>query len=127
MTDKVKQISPSVSGNDEIDIGRLVGTVVEAKWWVIGITALFAALAIVYALFATPIYSADALVRIEQNQGSALVQDISNALTSKPPASEAEIQMITSRMVLGKTVEDLGLDIAVSKNTFPILGRAGNG
>ncbi|HGH3371405.1 TPA: tyrosine-protein kinase Wzc [Kluyvera cryocrescens] len=122
MTDKVKQISPPVSGGDEIDIGRLVGTVIEAKWWVLGITAVFAAAAIVYTLFATPIYSADALVRIEQNQGSALVQDISNALTSKPPASEAEIQMITSRLVLGKTVDDLDLDIAVSKNTFPILG-----
>ena len=122
MTDKVKQISPAASGGDEIDIGRLVGTVIEAKWWVVGITALFAAAAIVYAIFATPIYSADALVRIEQNQDSALVQDISNALTSKPPASEAEIQMITSRLVLGKTVDDLDLDIAVSKNTFPILG-----
>lgn len=122
MTDKVKQISPAASGGDEIDIGRLVGTVIEAKWWVVGITTLFAAAAIVYAIFATPIYSADALVRIEQNQGSALVQDISNALTSKPPASEAEIQMITSRLVLGKTVDDLDLDIAVSKNTFPILG-----
>ena len=122
MTDKVKQISPPISGGDEIDIGRLVGTVIEAKWWVLGITAVFAAAAIVYTLFATPIYSADALVRIEQNQGSALVQDISNALTSKPPASEAEIQMITSRLVLGKTVDDLDLDIAVSKNTFPILG-----
>ncbi len=122
MTDKVKQISPAASGGDEIDIGRLVGTVIEAKWWVAGITAVFAAAAIVYAIFATPIYSADALVRIEQNQGSALVQDISNALTSKPPASEAEIQMITSRLVLGKTVDDLDLDIAVSKNTFPILG-----
>lgn len=122
MTDKVKQISQPVSGGDEIDIGRLVGTVIEAKWWVLGITAVFAAAAIVYTLFATPIYSADALVRIEQNQGSALVQDISNALTSKPPASEAEIQMITSRLVLGKTVDDLDLDIAVSKNTFPILG-----
>lgn len=122
MTDKVKQISPAASGGDEIDIGRLVGTVIEAKWWVAGITALFAAAAIVYAIFATPIYSADALVRIEQNQGSALVQDISNALTSKPPASEAEIQMITSRLVLGKTVDDLDLDIAVSKNTFPVLG-----
>ena len=122
MTDKVKQISPPVSGGDEIDIGRLVGTVIEAKWWVLGITAVFAAAAIIYTLFATPIYSADALVRIEQNQGSALVQDISNALTSKPPASEAEIQMITSRLVLGKTVDDLDLDIAVSKNTFPILG-----
>lgn len=68
MTDKVKQISPAASGGDEIDIGRLVGTVIEAKWWVAGITALFAAAAIVYAIFATPIYSADALVRIEQNQ-----------------------------------------------------------
>lgn len=122
MTEKVKQLSPPASGNDEIDMGRLMGTVIEAKWWVIGITALFAVAAIIYTLFATPIYSADALVRIEQNQGSALVQDISNALTSKPPASEAEIQMITSRLVLGKTVDDLDLDIAVSKNTLPILG-----
>ncbi|MGL5239661.1 MAG: tyrosine-protein kinase Wzc [Kluyvera ascorbata] len=122
MTDKVKQISPPASGGDEIDIGRLVGTVVEGKWWVIGVTAAFAVAAIIYTLFATPIYSADALVRIEQNQGSALVQDISNALTSKPPASEAEIQMITSRLVLGKTVDDLDLDIAVSKNTLPVIG-----
>ncbi|MFJ2974980.1 tyrosine-protein kinase Wzc [Kluyvera sp. NPDC087067] len=122
MTDKIKQVSSPASGGDEIDIGRLVGTVVEAKWWVLGITALFALGAIIYTLFATPIYSADALVRIEQNQGSALVQDISNALASKPPASEAEIQMITSRLVLGKTVDDLDLDIAVSKNTLPIIG-----
>ncbi|MFU0913124.1 tyrosine-protein kinase Wzc [Kluyvera intermedia] len=122
MTDKTRQISAPASGGDEIDIGRLVGTVVEAKWWVLGITALFAVGAIIYTLFATPIYSADALVRIEQNQGSALVQDISNALASKPLASEAEIQMITSRLVLGKTVDDLDLDIAVSKNTLPIIG-----
>ena len=30
--------------------------------------------------------------------------------------------MIRSRLVLGKTVDDLDLDIAVSKNTFPIFG-----
>jgi capsular exopolysaccharide family len=122
MTEKVKQIAPQATGNDEIDIGRLVGTVIEAKWWVMGITALFALGAIVYTLFATPIYSADALVRIEQNQGSALVQDISSALSNKPPASEAEIKMITSRLVLGKTVDDLDLDIAVEKNTLPLIG-----
>ncbi len=38
---------------------------------------------------------------------------------------ESEIQLIRSRLVLGKTVDDLDLDIAVSKNTFPIFGRAG--
>mgnify|MGYP000738066052 CR=1 FL=1 len=109
-------------GNDEIDVGRLIGTVVEARWWVLGITGLFAVAAIVYCLFATPIYSADALVQIEQNTGNSLVQDIGSALANKPPASEAEIQLIQSRLVLGKTVNDLNLDIAVTKNTFPVFG-----
>lgn len=68
MTEKVKQHAAPVTGSDEIDIGRLVGTVIEARWWVIGITAVFALCAVVYTFFATPIYSADALVQIEQNQ-----------------------------------------------------------
>ncbi|WP_054180265.1 tyrosine-protein kinase Wzc [Trabulsiella odontotermitis] len=122
MTEKIKHAAPQASGNDEIDIGRLIGTVIEAKWWVLGTTALFGLAAVIYALFATPIYSADALVQIEQNTGSSLVQDINSALNSKPPASEAEIQLIRSRLVLGKTVDDLNLDISVTKNTFPIFG-----
>lgn len=122
MTDNVKQAHPHASGSDEIDIGRLVGTVVEAKWWVLGITALFAAAAVIYTLFATPIYSADALVQIEQDTSSSLVQDLNSALSNKPPASDAEIQLIQSRMVLGKTVDDLNLDIAVTKNTMPVFG-----
>lgn len=122
MTDNVKHAHPPASGSDEIDIGRLVGTVVEAKWWVIGITALFTVVAVIYTFFATPIYSADALVQIEQNTSSSLVQDLNSALSNKPPASDAEIQLIQSRMVLGKTVDDLNLDIAVTKNTLPVIG-----
>ncbi|WP_313574123.1 tyrosine-protein kinase Wzc, partial [Pseudescherichia sp.] len=110
------------TGSDEIDIGRLVGTVIEARWWVLGITALFALAATIYTLFATPIYSADALVQIEQDAGGSLVQNLNSALSNKPPASDAEIQLIKSRMVLGKTVDDLDLDIGVTKNTFPIFG-----
>ncbi|QLX24905.1 tyrosine-protein kinase Wzc [Citrobacter freundii] len=122
MTENVKQSAASATGNDEIDIRRLVGTVLEARWWVLGITAAFTLCAAIYTLFATPIYSADALVQIEQNTGNSLVQDIGSALSNKPPASEAEIQLIKSRLVLGKTVDDLDLDIAVTKETFPLFG-----
>lgn len=122
MTEKLQHSAASQTGSDEIDIGRLIGTVVEAKWWVLGITAVFALVAVVYTLFATPIYSADALVQIEQDTGNSLVQNINSALSNKPPASDAEIQLIKSRMVLGKTVDDLDLDIAVTKNTMPIIG-----
>lgn len=122
MTDKVHRSSASTEGNDEIDIGRLIGTVLEARWWVLGITAVFALLAVVYVLFATPIYKADALVQIEQNAGNSLVNDINSALSNKPPASAAEMQLIQSRLVLGKTVDDLNLDISVVKNTFWLFG-----
>jgi tyrosine-protein kinase Etk/Wzc len=122
MTEKLQHSAASQTGSDEIDIGRLIGTVVEAKWWVLGITAVFALAAVVYTLFATPIYSADALVQIEQDTGNSLVQNINSALSNKPPASDAEIQLIKSRLVLGKTVDDLDLDIAVTKNTMPIIG-----
>lgn len=122
MTDKVHRSSASTEGSDEIDIGRLFGTVLEARWWVLGITAIFGLLAAVYAMFATPIYKADALVQIEQNTGNSLVNNISSALANKPPASAAEIQLIQSRLVLGKTVDDLNLDISVVKNTFWLFG-----
>ncbi|MBV7405725.1 tyrosine-protein kinase Wzc [Enterobacter sp. ENT03] len=122
MTEKLQHSAASQTGSDEIDIGRLIGTVVEARWWVLGITAVFAVAAVIYTLFATPIYSADALVQIEQDSGNSLVQNINSALSNKPPASDAEIQLIKSRMVLGKTVDELDLDIAVTKNTLPIIG-----
>ncbi|MTD42680.1 tyrosine-protein kinase Wzc [Erwinia sp. CPCC 100877] len=122
MTEQVKHSAASTEGNDEIDIGRLIGTVIEARWWVLGTTAIFATIAIIYVMFATPIYSADALVQIEENASSSLVQDINSALNSKPPASEAEMQLIQSRLVLGKTVDDLDLDISVEKNHFPLFG-----
>ncbi|WP_455425066.1 tyrosine-protein kinase Wzc [Dryocola sp. LX212] len=122
MTDKVHRSSASNEGNDEIDIGRLFGTVLEARWWVLGITAVFALLAVIYVLFATPIYKADALVQIEQNAGNSLVNDINSALSNKPPASAAEMQLIQSRLVMGKTVDDLNLDISVAKNTFWLFG-----
>ncbi|WJD49036.1 tyrosine-protein kinase Wzc [Enterobacter sp. PGRG2] len=122
MTEKLQHSAASQTGSDEIDIGRLIGTVIEARWWVLGITAAFAVAAVIYTLFATPIYSADALVQIEQDTGNSLVQNINSALSNKPPASDAEIQLIKSRLVLGKTVDDLDLDIAVTKNTMPIIG-----
>ncbi len=54
--------------SDEIDLGRLVGELIDHRKLIISVTALFTLLSLVYALFATPIYQADALVQVEQNK-----------------------------------------------------------
>ncbi|EPU1446856.1 Wzz/FepE/Etk N-terminal domain-containing protein, partial [Klebsiella pneumoniae] len=58
--------------SDEIDLGRLVGELIDHRKLIISVTALFTLLSLVYALFATPIYQADALVQVEQKQANAI-------------------------------------------------------
>jgi tyrosine-protein kinase Etk/Wzc len=123
MTEKNRAVSTASKENEEIDLGRLVGTLIDNRWLIIGITALFAVIGIIYSLFATPIYQADATVQVEQNEGNSLVNNISQMLPNSQPGSSTEIELITSRMIVGKTVQDLNLDTVVNQKYFPMFGR----
>lgn len=114
---------PATPDSDEIDLGRLLGELIDHKKMIISITALFTLLAILYALFATPVYQADALVQVEQKQGNALLNSLSQMLPDSQPESAPEIALLQSRMILGKTVDDLNLQAQVSQNYFPVIGR----
>ena len=113
----------AVTDSDEIDLGRLVGELIDHRKLIISVTSLFTLLALVYALFATPIYQADALVQVEQKQGNALLNSLSQVLPDSQPQSAPEIALLRSRMILGKTVDDLNLQAKIEENHFPIFGR----
>ncbi|MBF7994419.1 polysaccharide biosynthesis tyrosine autokinase [Rahnella laticis] len=115
--------TPSSPDSDEIDLGRLIGELIDHRKLIISLTALFTVLAVVYALFATPIYQADALIQVEQKQGNAILESLSQVLPDAQPQSAPEIALLQSRMILGKTVEDLNLQAVVQQKYFPILGR----
>lgn len=65
-------ISSSAPTDDEIDLGKLFGILIDAKWFIIGITLLFATIGIAVALLSTPIYKADALIQIEQKSSGGI-------------------------------------------------------
>jgi len=109
--------------NDDIDIGHLLGTLVDQRWLLIGVTSLFAVVGIVYSLFATPIYQSDALVQVEKNAGSSILNNLSETLSAGETGSTTEMELIQSRMVTGKTVQDLNLDTVVEQKYFPIFGK----
>lgn len=108
--------------SDEIDLGRLVGELIDHRKLIISVTALFTLLALVYALFATPIYQADALVQVEQKQANAILSNLSQMLPDSQPQSAPEIALLQSRMILGKTVDDLNLQTRIKQDYFPIFG-----
>ncbi|GAB7225469.1 polysaccharide biosynthesis tyrosine autokinase [Vibrio owensii] len=118
-------ISSSAPTDDEIDLGKLFGILIDAKWFIIGITLLFATMGIAVALLSTPIYKADALIQIEQKSSggiSAMVGDMGDLFAAESSAT-TEIEIIKSRMILGDTVDKFNLTTIATPEYLPLVGK----
>lgn len=114
----------SDTNSDEIDLGKLFGILLDAKWMIVAVTFVFAVIGVAYALLATPIYKADALIQIEQKSSgmSSLVGDMGDLFSSESSAT-TEIEIIKSRMVLGETVDKLNLQTVTEPVYLPVIGK----
>lgn len=110
--------------DDEIDLLALLGTLWDGKWVIAAVTVLFTALGVFYALIQPPVYRANALIQVEEKQGGLPGMEELGGLLETPSNAQTEIQLIKSRHVLGKVVEDLHLDITATPDYFPLIGAA---
>lgn len=110
---------------EEIDLAKYLGILLAYKWF-IGLVMLIGTLqGASYAFIATPIYQANALIQVEDQQASGLaaLEDVAGLLEGDA-AIEAEAQLLHSRMVIGEAVDQLLLNIAAEPEYFPLIGRA---
>ncbi|QCJ71844.1 tyrosine protein kinase [Providencia heimbachae] len=110
----------SAPASDEIDLLALF-KVLKSNTIKIGFfTVIFAAIAVVYSLLATPIYQANATLQYDKLGQVSLLDQMSDVLpfSNSNNQVDSEIEVIKSRMVLGKTVTDLNLDVQVAPTGF---------
>lgn len=111
-------------GNEDFNIGEIFATLMSYKWFILAVTALGVAAGIFSAFVATPIYRADALLQVEEKAtGFSAIKEL-QPLTEGSTSVSAELEIINSRMVLGRAVERLKLDIVAEPEYFPVVGRA---
>ncbi|PSU63847.1 tyrosine-protein kinase [Photobacterium phosphoreum] len=112
-------------GTDEVDIGKLFGILIDNRWMIIITTFIFAVVGIGYALLATPIYKADALIQIEAKSSGmpALGGDMADMFGGGESSATTETEIIKSRMVLGETVDKLNLTTVASPEYLPVVGK----
>ncbi|EHR7163619.1 polysaccharide biosynthesis tyrosine autokinase [Vibrio parahaemolyticus] len=118
-------IKQSRQVDDEIDLGKLFGIILDAKWLILCTVALFSIVGVGVAILSTPIYKADALIQIESKSSggiSAMVGDMGELFSAESSAT-TEIEIIKSRMILGGTVDKFNLTTVVSPNYMPIIGK----
>jgi len=120
------QVAPPAA-EDEVSIRQIFELLRSAKWTIIGITVAALALGAIYLLRTAPTYQADGLIQVEdESKGGAAstLTDLSSLLMGGTVQTEAEIQILQSRMVLDEVVDKMNMLVSVSARRFPVIGSA---
>lgn len=105
---------------EELTLADALVVVADARWLIALTAAVTLVIGIAYAFLATPVYSADALVQVEKKTSKA--GQLSEFFAESSP-TEAEIEILRSRALVGSVVDELKLDLEVAPRYFPIVGR----
>ena len=107
----------------EIDLMALLGALLDRKYFIAGITALFMVIGVVYAMLSTPVYQATAMIQVEDGSASVPGFDDMAGMFESTSAAVTEIELLKSRSVIGEAVDSLKLDITAEPKLFPFIGN----
>lgn len=108
---------------DEIDLARLWGVLVDNWTLITIITAIALLVGIAYAVLATPIYRADALLQVEKKKGGLPGFAEVSEIFEQESSAAGEIEILRSRMVLGEAARTLGMAVSLRRVAWPLLSR----
>jgi tyrosine-protein kinase Etk/Wzc len=110
--------------DDSIDLASYLDLLFDNRWLIAIVTAVVTMLGAAYAFLAAPVYEANILVQVEDSASSSknILGDLSSIFDLKTAAS-AEMEILRSRFVLNRAVENQRLYIVAEPNYFPMIGR----
>lgn len=112
MNNTEKKHSPNT---DEIDLLAILKTLKSNTLTIAAFTIVTILSAGVYCWLASPIYQANATLQYDKVNQASLLEKMNDGILfgGNNGQIDSEIEVIKSRMVLGKTVSDLNLDIQI--------------
>ena len=119
---KSDKYSAATPQNNEIDLLQLFAEMFDNRVTIACVTLLFTVCAGIYAFSATPVYQADALVQVEAKQSNSLLKNLTPFGSELSPDVAPELLLLKSRMILGETVDQLGLTYNARRRVFPVIG-----
>lgn len=103
--------SQSTAQDDEIDLMELVRTLWRGKWTILLATIIALFLGVYYAIgVAEPDYQSRAELTLEVQGGQVLdIESVISGVSTETAALNTEIEILLSRRILGKLVDELAL------------------
>lgn len=108
---------------DEFDLRKNIDALLDNKYIILIFTSILTVAGLFYSIITPPVYHADSLVQVEPAADNNIMGSFSPLMTADASISDTEMQLITSRRVLGKTAAELNLDTEIKFITYPVIGR----
>jgi len=122
MTAQPNNKSNNVQPSQEIDLMALLGALIDRKYFIIALTALFMFIGVVYALLTQPVYQATAMLQVESSGSTVPGLDDMGGMFESTSAAVTEIELLKSRSLIGEAVDSLNLDVTAQPKLFPYIG-----
>ena len=106
----------------EINLMALLGALLDRKYFIVAVTALFMFVGVIYALLSTPVYQATAMIQVENGGTSVPGFDDMGGMFESTSAAVTEIELLKSRSIIGEAVDTLKLDVIAEPKLFPFIG-----
>lgn len=124
-SDRNNDHRPLIQEEEGLSLIDILENVIYFKWHFIVVACFVFALSVLYAIMATPVYTADVLIQIEEKKGSSLgaLNAVAKALDVQQSPVMGEIEIIRSRNVIGRAVEaELAHTSIKVGNRLPLVG-----
>jgi tyrosine-protein kinase Etk/Wzc len=110
------------AAEDELDLVRHLGLLLEYRGTIVVTIVLTLGVGVLYMTAATPLYRANAVLQIEQ-KGSSLGA-LDQLLADFSGEAPTEIEILGSRTLLGRVIDEQRLEVRAVPWHFPLLGAA---
>ena len=117
------QIPQDANTEDEIDLLDLVMRVWQTKFVILTFGFFAAVFGLIYIYNTPPTYEANSLLQLEEKSNTLGLPEGLADLSGDSPRAVTEIEIIKSRLVVGRAVSRLNLDWRAKPLTAPILGH----
>lgn len=118
--------SPPVDKEEDLDLVTILDVMIESRWLIALVTGAFLALGLLYAFATEPVYQTDIMIQVEESPDSSaaksMLGDVSSLFDVKSTAA-AESQILASRLVVTRAVEQLRTYIEAGPRRFPVIGN----
>jgi tyrosine-protein kinase Etk/Wzc len=125
MTQSIPQIAgPVRQDDDEIELATYFDILWENRWLIVSVAFIVTLIGAGYALLAKPVYESNLMIQVEeesQKESKSILGDMASTFDVKTTAP-SEMELIRSRLVVSRAIDNLRLYINARPKYFPVIG-----